>query len=79
MTPSSLLGNEQSVHSVIVDTQQARCCDNPGHYEYVARCSCGWESRPEHEREGASAQIQGHRIFILEAAVGIKFGVEWKR
>jgi hypothetical protein len=68
-----------AIHNVIVDTQQARCCDNPGHYEYVARCSCGWESRPAHEREGATGQIQGHRILILEAAAGIKFGVEWKR
>jgi hypothetical protein len=71
--------SKQTVHSVIVDTQQARCCDNPGHYDYVARCSCGWESMPDRERDGTAAQVQGHRLGVLEAVAGINFGVQWKR
>lgn len=60
-----------------IGTKPADCC--AFHRIMIVICSCGFEQECRGEGvsdSAASSAIDGHRIMVLEEAVGIKFSMK---
>lgn len=63
-------------HNITVDRYAEGKCETPGHYDTLVECSCGWKKRLSHG--DGDLGIVGHRLEMLEQAVGIKTTVKGK-